>query len=217
MPTLNLIFRSGSNRVFGRACSLLLAVAIARCGGLSGQTANNLPPPSPPPATQSTCATPAASNPVGGGGTYTQIAIDSGVYGKRDPSELTVFGFSQEGQDLPADPQVLAMSPNIVPRAWARWDRSGVQPSDYNFVYPMKAQAAGIAFIGGTTATALFMDEFPAAWKFNAVVSCDVGANVNPPLTNEQTPEGNSRCSGMRVCTQERRLPAMLAEILRSG
>ena len=67
MPALNLIFRSGSNRVFGRACSLFLAVAIARCGGLSGQTSTNLPPPSPPPATQSTCATPAASNPVGGG------------------------------------------------------------------------------------------------------------------------------------------------------
>jgi len=173
MPTLNLIFRSGSNRVFGCARSLLLAVAIARCGGLSGQTSTNLPLPSPPPATQSTCATPAASNPVGGGGIYTQIAIDPEVYGKRDPSRLTVFGFSQEGQNLPADPQVLAMSPNIVPRAWARWDRGGVHRSDYNFGYPMQAQATGITFIGGTTATALFRDEFPAASTFNAVVSCD--------------------------------------------
>jgi hypothetical protein len=173
MPALNLIFRSGSNRVFGCACSLLLAVAIAGCGGSSGQTSTNLPPPSPPPATQSTCATPAASNPVGGGGIYTQIAIDPGVYGKRDPSKLTVFGFSQEGQNLPADPQVLAMSPNIVSRAWQRWDRGGVQPSDYNFDYPMQAQAAGITFIGGTTASALFMDEFPAASTFNAVISCD--------------------------------------------
>jgi hypothetical protein len=172
MPALNLIYRSGGNRVFGCACSLLLAVAIARCGGLSGQTSTNLPPPSPPPATQSTCATPAASNPVGGGGIYTQIAIDPGVYGKRDPSGLTVFGFSQEGQNLPADPQVLAMSPNIVSRAWQRWDRGGVQPSDYNFDYPRQVRAAGITFIGGTTATALFMDEFPAA-TFNAVVSCD--------------------------------------------
>jgi hypothetical protein len=120
---------------------------IARFGGLSGQTSTNLPPPSPPPATQSTCATPAASNPVGGGGIYTQIAIDPGVYGKRDPSGLTVFGFSQHGQNLPADPQVLAMSPNIVSRAWQRWDRGGVQPSDYKFAYPMQAQAAGITFI----------------------------------------------------------------------
>jgi len=184
MPALNLIFRSGSNRVFGRASSLLLAVAIARCGGLSGQTSTNLPPPSPPPATQSTCATPAASNPVGGGGTYTQIAIDPGVYGKRDPSGLTVFAFSQEDQNLPADPQVLAISPNIVSRAWQRWDRGGVQPSDYNFDYPMQAREAGITFIGGTTATALFMDEFPAASTFNAVAACDATGKpvLHPPM-----------------------------------
>jgi len=126
---------------------------IAGFGGLSGQTSTNLAPPSPPPATQSTCATPAANNPVGGGGIYTQIAIDPGVYGKRDASGLTVFGFSQEGQNLEADPQVLAMLPNVVPRAWARWDRDGVQPSDYNWSYPTQARAAGIVFIGGTTAT----------------------------------------------------------------
>jgi hypothetical protein len=146
---------------------------IARFDGLSGQTSTTLPPLSPPPATQSTCATPAASNPIGGGGIYTQIVIDPGVYGKRDLSGLTVFGFSQQSQNLPADPQVLAMSPNIVPRAWARWDRGGMQPSDYNWSYPTRARVAGIVFIGGTTATALFRDEFPAAPAFNAVVSCD--------------------------------------------
>jgi hypothetical protein len=184
MPALNLVFRSGSNRALGRACSLFLAVAVARCGELSGQMPSNSPPPPPPPATQSTCATPAASNPVGGGGTYTQIAIDPGVYGKRDSSGLTVFGFSQEDQNLPADPQVLAMLPNIVSRAWQRWDRGGVQPSDYNFDYPRQAQAAGITFIGGTTATALFMDEFPAASKFNALVSCDATGMpvLHPPM-----------------------------------
>jgi hypothetical protein len=184
MPALNLIFRSGSNRVFGRASSLLLAVAIARCGGASGQTSTNLQPPPPPPAIQSTCATPAASNPVGGGGIYTQIAIDPRVYGKRDPSGLTVFGFSQEDQNLPADPQVLAISPNIVSRAWQRWDRGGVQPSDYNFDYPMQARVAGITFIGGTTATALFMDEFPAASTFNAVAACDATGKpvLHPPM-----------------------------------
>jgi hypothetical protein len=184
MPALNLIFRSGSNRVFGRASSLLLAVAIARCGGASGQTSTNLQPPPPPPAIQSTCATPAASNPDGGGGIYTQIAIDPRVYGKRDPSGLTVFGFSQEDQNLPADPQVLAISPNIVSRAWQRWDRGGVQPSDYNFDYPMQARVAGITFIGGTTATALFMDEFPAASTFNAVAACDATGKpvLHPPM-----------------------------------
>ncbi len=66
MSALNLIFRSSSNRVFGCACSLLLAVAIARCGDLSAQTSTNLRSPSPPPATQSTCATPAAFTYSGG-------------------------------------------------------------------------------------------------------------------------------------------------------
>ena len=173
MPALNLIYRSGSNRAFGCACALIWAVAIAGCGEASAQASTNLPPPSPPPVTQSTCGTPAQSNPVGGGGVYTQIAIDPQVYGKRDTSGLTVFGFSQGNQDFPADPQVFAMSPDIIARAWARWDRGGVQPSDYNWSYPTQARAAGIVFIGGTTATALFRDEFPAAPAFNAVVSCD--------------------------------------------
>src|SRR3984885_4782766 len=132
------------------ASSKRLFLGIAAFLYASSQAVAHLPLPSPPPATQSTCATPAASNPVGGGGIYTQIAIDPGVYGKRDPSGLTVFGFSQQGQNLPADPQVLAMSPNIVSRAWQRWDRGGVQPSDYNFDYPKQARAAGITFIGGT-------------------------------------------------------------------
>src|SRR3984957_13038005 len=155
------------------ASSKRLFLGIAAFLYASSWGVAQLPPPSPPAATQSTCATPAASNPVGGGGIYTQIAIDPGVYGNRDPSGLTVFGFSQEGQNLPADPQVLAMSPNIVSRAWQRWDRGGVHPADYNLFYPMQAQAAGITFIGGTTASALFTDEFPAASTFNAVISCD--------------------------------------------
>src|ERR1035438_8795062 len=100
---------------------------IAGFGGRSGQMSTNLAPPSPPPATQSTCATPAASNPVGGEGIYTQIVIDPGVYGKRDPSGLTVFGFSQQGQNLPGDPQVLEMSPNIVSRAGQRGARGRVE------------------------------------------------------------------------------------------
>ena len=173
MPALNLIYRSGSSRAVGWACSLFLVAATVSCGEASAQASTNLPPPFPSPATQSTCATPAVSNPVGGGGVFTQIAIDQRVYGNRDTSDLTVFGFSQGEQNLPADPQVFAMSPNIVARAWARWNRGGVQPSDYNWSYPMQARSAGIVFIGGTTATALFRDEFPEASAFNAVVSCD--------------------------------------------
>lgn len=39
--------------------------------------------------------------------------------------------------------------------------------------YPTQAQADGITFIGGTTATVLFQDEFPVASQFNSVVSCN--------------------------------------------
>ena len=152
------------------ASSKRLVLGIAAFLYTSSRGVAHLPPSSPPPATQSTCATPAASNPVGGGGIYTQIAIDPGVYGKRDPSGLTVFGFSQQGQNLPADPQVLEMSPNIVSRAWQRWDRGGVHPSDYNWSYSTQTRAAGIVFIGGTTATALFRDEFPTASDRKSVV-----------------------------------------------
>ena len=168
---------------YGRigACVFIgfLALFLASCGGSSSQ--NSTPPPPPP---ESVCAAPAASNPAGGGGTYSQIAIDPAVYGTRDPSDLTVFGFSQQSQNLPADPQVLEMVPSIVSRAWQRWDRGGVQASDYNFSYPAQAQAAGITFIGGTTTTVLFQDEFPTASAFNNVVSCNAVGQpvVHAPL-----------------------------------
>jgi hypothetical protein len=86
--------------------------------------------------------------------------------------------------NLPADPQVLEMVPNVVPRAWARWDLGGTQSSDYNWAYPMQAQAAGITFIGGTTATVLFQDEFPVPAQFNAVVSCNAQGQpvIHAPL-----------------------------------
>jgi len=143
------------------------ALFLAACGGSSSQNST------PPPQQKSVCATPAASNPPGGGGTYSQIQIDPGVYGTADPSNFTVFGFSEESTNLPADPQVLEMAPNIVPRAWQRWDLGGTQSSDYNWNYPAQAQAKGITFIGGTTATVLFRDEFPEEERFNSVVSCN--------------------------------------------
>ncbi len=151
--------------------SLLMVVLLTGCGGSSPAPSSQPPP--PPPQQQTGCATPATSNPVGGGGIYSQIQIDPGVYGTADTSNLTVFGFSQQNENLPADPQVMEMVPNIVSRAWQRWDTGGVQASDYNFNYPAQAQAAGITFMGGTTASALFADEFPQKSQFDAVVSCN--------------------------------------------
>jgi hypothetical protein len=78
------------------------------------------------------------------------------------------------------DPQVMELVPNISPRVWQRWDRGGLSPSDWNFGYPAAAHAAGIIFLGGTTATVLFSDE-P---NFSNVVSCNAQGQpvVHPPL-----------------------------------
>jgi hypothetical protein len=122
----------------------------------------------------SVCAAPAASNPSEGAGTYQQVSINPAVYGTGSTSGWTVFGFSKEEDLLSSgDPQVFEMAPNVVPRAWARWDTGGVLASQYNFGYPAQAQAGGIVFIGGTTTTVLFQDEFPVPSEFNAVVSCN--------------------------------------------
>jgi hypothetical protein len=179
MRVLLFLVQAFYRRIGGCVFICPLVLFLAACGGSSMQ--NTTPPPPPP---QPVCATPAPGNPAGGGGIYSQIQIDPAVYGTRDPSGLTVFGFSQEGQNLPADPQVLAMQANIVPRAWQRWDRGGTQASDYNFNYPAQAQAAGITFIGGSTATVLFQDEFPGAAQFNSVVSCNAQGQpvVHAPL-----------------------------------
>jgi len=164
-------------RFHGCAPIVVAAVFLAACGGSASQ--NSTAPP-----VASVCATPAASNPAGGGGTYSQIPINPAVYGTADTSNLTVFGFSQESMNLPADPQVLEMLANIVPRAWQQWDLGGTQTSDYNWNYPAQAQADNITFIGGTTATVLFQDEFPQPSQFNSVVSCDAQGQpvIHAPL-----------------------------------
>jgi hypothetical protein len=120
------------------------------------------------------CATPAATNPAVGSGIYHQITINPAAYGTGSTYGWTVFAFSQEAQLTgPGDPQVFQMLPNVVPRAWGRWDTDGTHASDYNFAYPTQAEADGIVFIGGTTASALFPDEFPTPVQFNSIVSCN--------------------------------------------
>src|ERR1700689_1224111 len=176
--------RTPAGALCDRACgSVFLSTLILFFAGCGGTSSQNSPPPPPPPP-QPVCATPATSNPAGGGGIYSQIPIDPNVYGTRDPSGLTVFGFSQESQNLAADPQVLEMQANIVPRAWQRWDTYGTQSSQYNWSYPAQAQAEGITFMGGSTATVLFQDEFPVAAQFNSVVSCNAQGQpvVHAPL-----------------------------------
>jgi hypothetical protein len=95
-------------------------------------------------------------------GTLAPPALDPRALGAFDLSGVTVTAFSQSGVGG-RDPQVLALRPDLVPRAWAQWDRSGLQAGDYAFDYVGACQAQGTRFIGGLTASVLFADELSAA------------------------------------------------------
>jgi hypothetical protein len=165
------------------SAAILAALLTSGCGG-SKASAPAAPTPTPTPVPAAQClASPAPSNPAGGGGTPAQIQIDPAVYGTGDMSKVTTFAFSQAQQySAPLDPEVAALVPDIVPRAWQRWDRGGLLASDYNPQAPAAAHAQGTLFIGGTTATAVFRDEpiFAQAATCNAagqLVPHDTSAN----------------------------------------
>ncbi len=100
--------------------------------------------------------------------------------------DVTVYAFSQTGNNQ-SDPQIATLAPDMNIRAWQRWHSYGVNPGDYDFGYVTSSHAAGVKFIGGTTATALFADEFPNPQfpntPYTAVATCDgTGAVVAHPL-----------------------------------
>jgi len=87
--------------------------------------------------------------------------------------DVTVYAFSQT-DDGEADPQVLALAPDVTMRQWQRWDTAGRTAGEFDAGFITDAHAAGVKlFIGGTTATALFSDEFPNA-QFPALPVDDV-------------------------------------------
>lgn len=100
--------------------------------------------------------------------------------------DVTVYAFSQTGNNQ-SDPQVATLAPDMNIRAWQRWHTYGVNPADYDFGYVTSSHAAGVKFIGGTTATALFADEFPNPQfpdtPYTDVATCDgTGAVAAHPL-----------------------------------
>jgi hypothetical protein len=105
-------------------------------------------------------------------------AIDPTAFGKADLSHVTVAAFSQVNVDG-SDPQVLALTPDLVPRAWGQWDTSGLKASDYAFAYPRSCQAAGVTFVGGLTASVMFVDEMSTA-AFDDEVGRDASDNPVP-------------------------------------
>jgi hypothetical protein len=100
-----------------------------------------------------------ASTIDGGLGPWTAVA-DAAAPAPVPLDDVTVYAFSQT-PDNADDPQVLALAPDMNMRAWQRWDTYGVT-NNFDFGYVTAAHAAGVkVFMGGTTATALFADEFP--------------------------------------------------------
>ncbi len=88
--------------------------------------------------------------------------LDPRAIGAFDLSKVAVAAFSQTSVSQ-SDPQVLALAPDLVPRAWGQWDRSGLSATDYGFGYPSACRANGTLFVGGLTASVIFADEMSAA------------------------------------------------------
>lgn len=72
--------------------------------------------------------------------------------------QRAVYLFSQVDVSE-TDPQVLEFADAVLIRGWQKWQRRGLQASDYDFRYPAKAQQRRIAFVAGGTASVLFRDE----------------------------------------------------------
>jgi hypothetical protein len=109
--------------------------------------------------------------------------------------DVTVYAFSQSG-DNETDPQVITLAPDMSIRTFSRWDTYGTEASEYDFTYVAAAHAAGVKFIGGTTATVLFDDEFPNA-QFPAVTAADVAARdaTGAVVIHPSTPKNYHRGS----------------------
>jgi hypothetical protein len=99
---------------------------------------------------------------AGGGGPIAPGQTDPRAFGAADLSGITVAAFTQRDSNQ-SDPQVFDLLPDLVPRAWSRWDTYGLKASDYAFDYPKSCEAKGISFVSGTTASVIFQDEVSSA------------------------------------------------------
>jgi len=109
--------------------------------------------------------------------------------------DVTVYAFSQSG-DNESDPQLITLAPDMSIRTFSRWDIYGTRVSDYDFGYVASAHAAGIKFIGGTTSTVLFEDEFPNP-EFPSTAYSDLAARdaTGAVVTHPSSPKSFHRGS----------------------
>jgi hypothetical protein len=103
--------------------------------------------------------------------------------GRTDLSHVVFTAFSQVPTSS-YDQQVLELVPDLLPRAWQRWDRWGLSPGDYAFGYATASRSLGITFVSGTTASAFFEDEVSAE-DFEDQVTRNASGEpvVHPELT----------------------------------
>ncbi len=145
-----------------RSVLLTVGVAASLCGACNSGNR------SAPQTDSGAGASAGGSSSTAVGGALTDAAtplgmsVDPDAFGKADLSKLGFAAFSQSNVSAP-DPQVLALVPDLVPRAWGQWDTSGVKATDYDFGYPSDCQAKGITFVGGLTASVIFQDEMSAS------------------------------------------------------
>ena len=109
--------------------------------------------------------------------------------------DVTVYAFSQSG-DNQTDPQLIELAPDMSIRTFSRWDTYGTRVGDYDFSYVASAHAAGVKFIGGTTSTVLFEDEFPNA-QFPSTAYTDLAARdaTGAVVTHPSSPKSFHRGS----------------------
>lgn len=121
-------------------------------------------------------------------GVATLPSLDPRANGSFDLSGVSFTAFSQSNVNG-RDPQVLTLAPDLVPRAWAQWDRTGLQASDYVFDYPAACRAQGTVFVGGLTASVIFADQMSAA-DFADEVGRDAAGN---PVAHSEISAGAYR------------------------
>ena len=109
--------------------------------------------------------------------------------------DVTIYAFSQTG-DNQTDPQILTLGPDMSIRTFSRWDTYGTRASDYDFSYVASAHVAGVKFIGGTTSTVLFEDEFPNP-QFPSTAYTDLAARdaTGAVVTHPSSPKNFHRGS----------------------
>ena len=103
----------------------------------------------------------ADSRAEGGQGVSLPPPLDPRAIGAFDLSPVTVAAFSQTSVSQ-SDSQVLAFAPDLVPRAFSQWDLSGLKAADYAWSYPAACRANGTLFVGGLTASVIFVDQMSA-------------------------------------------------------